>query len=155
MLQALRRLAAAAALATGLAIASTAPANAAVTVTLTPTTATAGTTVTIIAASCAQSATAAVEGTDLSVDMPTEHEQAKGTFVVPNEWPTGTYSVAVTCGEDTAAALLNVTDGSGAKTGSGSTATDPTAAIALTGAAAVVVALTGLWFLRHRSKITT
>jgi predicted MFS family arabinose efflux permease len=64
--------------------------------------------------------------------------------------PPGTYTVAVTCGSDTASAKFTVTNGAGASTGGGSTASQAANAVLWSGAALVLAAGLGLWLLRRR-----
>ncbi|MCD0445556.1 hypothetical protein LO763_18250 [Glycomyces sp. A-F 0318] len=130
-----------------------APANAAVTVTLSPTAGAAGTRVDVLASDCGADATGTVEGTEVGFELPAGDNGAQGQFTVTEALDPGTYTVAVTCGSDTASARFTVTSGAGAATGGGSTASAAVTAVMWTGAAAVLIAAAGLWLLRRRSRI--
>ena len=126
------------------------PASAALTVTLSPTTATVGTRVDVLASNCDQDATADVERTDTAFKMAKSDTNALGDFFVNDQMRPGMYTVAVTCGSDTASAKFTVTSGAGASTGGGSTASQAATALLWSGAALVAAAAMGLWLLRRR-----
>jgi hypothetical protein len=129
---------------------SAAPANAAVTVTLSPTTGAVGTRVDVLASNCDQDATADVEQTDTAFKMARNDTNALGDFLVNDQMRPGMYTVAVTCGSDTASAKFTVTSGAGAATGGGATASQAATALLWSGAALVFAATLGLWLLRRR-----
>lgn len=149
----IRRLLAALALGTAAVLLAASPANAAITVTLSPTAGAAGTRVDVLASNCDTEATGNVEGTDVSFGLPTADNGAQGHFTVTEALDPGMYTVAVTCGADTASAKFTVTSGAGAATGGGSTASAAATAVMWTGAAAVLVAAAGLWLLQRRSRV--
>jgi hypothetical protein len=149
----IRRMAAAVALGAAVALSTAAPADAAIAVALSPTAGTAGTRVDVIASHCDQDATGGLENTAVTFALPKSDEGVRGHFTVTDDLGTGTYTVAVTCGSDTAAAKFTVTSGAGAATGGGSTAAAAATAVMWTGAAAVLIAVAGLWLLRRRSRI--
>lgn len=146
----IRGMLAALSLSAALVLATAAPANAVITVTLTPTAGTIGTRVDVLAANCDQDATGDVEGTDVSFKLPKNDDHALGDFTVTEKMEPATYTVAVTCGPDTASAKFTVTAGTGASTGGGSTASQAATAVLWSGAALVVAAAAGLWMLRRR-----
>jgi hypothetical protein len=133
-----------------LVLTTAAPANAALTVTLTPTAGAVGTRVDVLASNCDQDATADVEKTDTAFKMAHHDNNASGDFFVSSQMQPGTYTVAVTCGSDTASAKFTVTSGAGASTGGGSTASQAATALLWSGAALVAAATAGLWLLRRR-----
>jgi hypothetical protein len=137
-------------LSAALVLTSAAPANAALTVTLTPTAGAVGTRVDVLASNCDQEATADVEQTDTAFKMAASDTNALGDFFVNDQMQPGMYTVAVTCGSDTASAKFTVTSGAGASTGGGSTASHAATALLWSGAALVVAAAAGLWLLRRR-----
>lgn len=140
-----------AAIALGAAVAlSAAPANAAVTVTLSPTAGLIGTPVDVLAANCAEDATGEVEGTAVGFDLLQRNNNAAGTFTVTDELEPGTYTVAVTCGGDTASAKFIVTSGAAPATGGGAAASDAATVVLWSGAALVLAAAAGMWLLKRR-----
>lgn len=150
MTQPIRGMLAALSLSAALVLTTAAPANAAVTVTLTPTAGMVGTRVDVLASNCDQDATGDVESTDVSFKLPKNDNNAQGNFTVTEQMKPGTYTVAVTCGSDTASAKFTVASGTGPSTGGGSTASQAATAVLWSGAALVVAAAAGLWLLRRR-----
>lgn len=154
MTQPIRGMLAALSLSAALVLTSAAPANAAVTVTLSPTAGTVGTRVDVLAANCDLDATGDVENTDTSFKLPKNNNNAQGSFTVTEKMRPGVYTVAVTCGSNTASTKFTVASGTAPATGGGSTASDAATAVLWTGAAAVLIAAAGLWLLRRRSNVT-
>jgi hypothetical protein len=153
MQQSVRGVLAALSLSAALVLTTAAPANAAITVTLTPTAGMVGTRVDVLASNCNEDATGDVESTDVGFKLPKGDNNAQGSFIVTEKMRPGTYTVAVTCGSDTASAKFTVTSGAGASTGGGSTASQAATAVLWSGAALVVAAAAGLWLLRRRSIV--
>ncbi|WP_133884152.1 hypothetical protein [Glycomyces sp. NRRL B-16210] len=152
MPQPFRGMLAAIGLSAAIVLSTAVPANAAITVTLSPTAGAVGTRVDALASNCNQNATAVVEGTDVSIALPRNNNNAQGNFTVPQGMKTGTYTVLVTCGSDSASAKFTVTSGSGAATGGGSTASDASSAVLWSGAGIVLAAAAGMWLLKRRSS---
>lgn len=150
MTQPIRGMLAALSLSAALVLTTAAPANAAVTVTLTPTAGPVGTRVDVLASNCNTDATGDVESTDVSFKLPKNNDNAQGDFTVTEQMKPGAYTIAVTCGGDTASAKFTVTSGAAPATGGGSTASQAATAVLWSGAAMVVVAGFGLWLLRRR-----
>jgi hypothetical protein len=150
MTRSIRVMLAALCLSAVLVLTGAAPANAALTVTLTPTAGAVGTRVDVLASNCDQDATADVEQTDTAFKMARQEKHALGDFFVNDQMRPGMYTVAVTCGSDTASAKFTVTSGAGASTGGGSTASQAATALLWSGAALVLAAALGLWLLRRR-----
>lgn len=150
----IRGMLAALSLSAALVLTTAAPANAVITVTLSPTAGAVGTRVETLAANCDMNATGDVENTDVRFKLPKNIDNAQGGFTVTEKMRPGTYTVAVTCGSDTASTRFTVTSGTGPATGGGSTASQAAIAVLWTGAAAVLIAAAGLWLLRRRSNVT-
>jgi len=155
MTQPIRGMLAAIALSAAVVLTTAAPANAAITVTLSPTTGTAGTLVGVLASNCDQDATGDIENTKVSFKLPKNNNNATGTFTVSDEMKPGTYTVAITCGSDTASAKFTVTSGTGAATGGGSTASDSATVMLWTGTGIVLAAAAGMWLLKRRGAGVT
>ncbi|SDL39124.1 hypothetical protein SAMN05216298_3767 [Glycomyces sambucus] len=154
MTQPIRGMLAAIALSAAVVLSSAAPASAAITVTLSPTTGTQGTLVGVLASNCNQDATGDVEGTNVSFKLPKNNNNATGTFTVTDAMKPGTYTIAITCGSDTASAKFTVTSGTAPATGGGSTASDAASIALWSGAGIVAAAAAGMWLLKRRSGVT-
>ncbi|RRR99144.1 hypothetical protein [Glycomyces terrestris] len=153
MTQPVRGMLAAIALSAALVLSGAAPAQAAITVTLSPTTGTKGTLVGVLASNCDQDATGDIEGTNVSFKLPKNNNNATGTFTVTDEMKPGSYTVAVTCGSDTASAKFTVTSGAAPATGGGSTASDAASVALWSGAGLVLAAAAGMWLLKRRGGV--